>query len=129
MEVAAGDSRKEAVTRMTREGGVRTEEVVMPERELAVAVASVMGSPAVAEKAADTKARVETTVVKRVAGRVVAAAATVEVAVAEKAANTKAGGAETTKTWRLGMQVAPMCTQQRERQPGAEQSHTGPRQG
>ena len=51
MEVAlvAGDSRKEAVTRMTREGGVRTEEVVMPERELAVAVASVMGSLAVAE--------------------------------------------------------------------------------
>ena len=51
VEVAlvAGDSRKEAVTRMTREGGARTEEVVMPERELAVAVASVMGSPAVAE--------------------------------------------------------------------------------
>ena len=44
MEVAlvAGDSRKEAVTRMTREGGARTEEVVMPERELAVEVASAL---------------------------------------------------------------------------------------
>ena len=42
----------------------------------------------VAEKAADTKARVETTGVKRVAGRVVAVEVAVEVAVAEKAADT-----------------------------------------
>ena len=49
MEVAlvAGDSRKEAVTRVNREGGAWTAQVVMRERELTVAVASVLMETAV----------------------------------------------------------------------------------